>query len=116
MSTFSKVLLSGSTNGRLVPVAETATPGTLVHTAGEGTTDFDEVWIYVTNTSATARLVTIEFGGVTDPGDLLAVTIPANATELVVPGLVLQNGLAIRAFGEVDDALNVGGYVNRITA
>ena len=46
MATYTKRLLSGSTNGRPIKVAATATPGTTIHTAVTGTTDFDEVWIY----------------------------------------------------------------------
>ncbi len=38
MATYSKVLLSGSTNGKQIKVAATATPGTTIHTAVTGTT------------------------------------------------------------------------------
>jgi hypothetical protein len=46
MPTFSRQLLSGSTNGREIPVAATATPGTLLHTGVTGTTAFDEVYLW----------------------------------------------------------------------
>ena len=41
MATFSKIPLSGSTNGKGILVAATATLGTTIHTAGSGTTNFD---------------------------------------------------------------------------
>jgi hypothetical protein len=52
MATFSKELLSGSTNGKAIKVAETATAGTTIHTAVSGTASFDEVWLYAHNSSA----------------------------------------------------------------
>jgi hypothetical protein len=41
MATFSKIPLSGSTNGKGILVAATATLETTIHTAGSGTTNFD---------------------------------------------------------------------------
>ena len=46
MATFSRVLLSGGTSGAPIPVAATATPGTLIHTAVAGATSFDEVYLW----------------------------------------------------------------------
>ncbi len=112
---FSKQFLSGSTNGRPIKVVATATPGTLVHTAVAGTSSIDEVWIYCNNTDASDRKLTIEFGGVSAPDDLIEVDIPSESGPvLVVPGLPLQNGLAVRAFGAAGNVLIITGYVNRI--
>ena len=46
MATFSKQLLSGSTDGRAIKVVQTASAGTLIHTASSTTTTFDEIWLY----------------------------------------------------------------------
>lgn len=119
MATFSRRLLSGSTNGRVIPVAATATPGTLLHTAVAGTSDIDEVYLWVSNVTGSAATLTVEWGGVTDPGDHLvkAYSIAANSLPvLIADGLQLQNGLVIRAFSGTASALNVSGYVNRVTA
>lgn len=117
MAQITKRLLSGSTNGRGIKIAATATPGTLLHTAVTGTSDFDEIWIYVVNSSATDRQVTIEFGGVTDPDDQVEYTVIAqDGLYLVIPGLLLNNGVVVRAFGAVADVLVCYGYVHRITA
>ena len=43
MATFTKTLLSGSTNGKAILVAATATPGTTIHTAVAGTSSLDEM-------------------------------------------------------------------------
>lgn len=118
MASYSRQLLSGSTNGRAIPVAATATPGTVVHTAIAGTTSFDEVYAWVSNVTAASATLTLEWGGVTDPGDHMvkAFSIPANSPPIpIVTGQVLQNGLIVRAFSSVASALNITGFVNRIS-
>jgi len=117
VATYSRVLLSGSTNGRAVIVVATATPGTAVHTAIAGTTSFDEVYLWASNVTAAAATLTIEWGGVTDPGDHMvkALTIPANSPPIpIATGQVLNNALLIKAFSGTASAINLTGYVNRI--
>ena len=117
MATFTKRALSGSTNGKQIKVVATATAGTTIHTAVAGTSDFDEVWLWCVNSDTEDRKLTIEFGGVSSPDDLIEVTIPAeNGLVLVVPGLVLQNGLVVGAFAATANVLLISGFVNRITA
>lgn len=116
MATYSRLLLSGSTDGRVIPVAATATPGTLIHTAG-GSTVFDELYLWASNVTGTAATLTIEWGGVTDPGDHItkAVSVPANSSPVpIVTGEVLRNSLVCRAFSGTASAINISGYVNRI--
>lgn len=116
MATYSKIPLSGSTNGRGVPVAATATPGTVVHTAVTGTTDLDEIWIYVANETATDIITVVEFGGTTEAEDTITFNAPAESgLQLVIPGFVLNNGLAVRVFAAAAGVV-VHGFVNRITA
>ncbi len=118
MSTYSRVLLSGSTSGREIPVVATATPGTTIHTAIAGSTSFDEVYLWASNVTGSAATLTLEWGGVTDPGDHLthAVSIPANSPPIpVITGQVLNGGLVLRAFSGTTAAINVGGFVNRIS-
>jgi hypothetical protein len=119
MASFSKVLLSGSTNGRLIKVAATATAGTIIHTGSTTTTVSDEVWLYAVNSDTTDRKLTIEFGGVTAPDDLIEQTIPAESgLVLVVPGLIIKGAataLVVRAFAATANVVMIGGYVNRIT-
>jgi len=118
MAMYSRVLLSGSTNGKPIPVAATATPGTLLHTAISGTSGFDEVYLWATNATGAAATLTIEFGGVTDPGDLItkALSIPANSEPIpIVTGQNINNALVIRAFSGTASAINITGFVNRIS-
>jgi hypothetical protein len=120
MATYSKELLSGSTGGRPIKVGATATPGTTIHATGTSSTTVDEVWLYAMNTDTTDRKLTIEFGGVTSPDDLIEVEVPAeDGLLLLVPGLPLTGtGSAtreIKAFAATTNVITISGYVNRIT-
>lgn len=111
--TISRQLLSGSTNGRGVKVAATATPGTLIHTAHA--TSLDEVWLWCVNSDASVRKLTVEFGGTTSPDDLIEVSIPPESgLVLVSPGLTVTGGVVVRAFAATANVLVVTGHVNRI--
>jgi hypothetical protein len=113
--TLSKLPLSGSTNGKAIKVAATASPGTAVHTAVASTTDKDEIWLYAYNGDTVNRDLTIEYGGTTVPDNVIVQTIPPKSgVVLVVPGLVLQNALAVAAFASSANVITVLGFVNRI--
>jgi len=116
MATYSKQLLSGSTNGQPILVAATSTPGTLIHTAISGTSSLDEIWLYAQNTDTTPRKLTVEYGGTTSPNNLFEITIDAEGgLTLLVPGLLLNNSLVVRAFAAVTNVVTISGYVNRIS-
>lgn len=117
MATYTKRLLSGSTNGTSILVAATATLGTTVHTAVSGTSDLDEIYLYAANSSASAVKLTIEWGEATAPDGNIEYTVPAeDGLYLVVPGLLLQNALVVTAFAGTANVITIHGYVNRITA
>lgn len=120
MATYSKIALSGSTDGKLIKVAATATAGTTIHTGSTTATTFDEIWLYAVNSDTTDRKLTIEFGGTSAPDDLIEQTITAESgLILVVPGLVIKGNataLVVRAFAATTNVVMIGGYVNRITA
>ena len=112
---FTKALLSGSTNGKLIKVVATATLGTTIHTAVAGTSSMDEIWLWAVNSDPTNRKLTIEFGGATAPDCLIEVTIPAESGLVpVVAGLLLQNSLVVTAFCATANVVMLGGYVNKI--
>ena len=116
MATYSKIPLSGSTNGRQIAVAATATAGTLIHTAVSGTSSLDEIWIYAVNSSTSAVKLTLEWGGTTANTDHIELTITGESgLVLVTPGLILQNGLVVRAFAGTTNVINLSGYVNRLS-
>lgn len=120
MATFSKIALSGSTDGKMIKVAQTATAGTTLHTGSTTATTFDEIWLYAVNSSASSVKLTIEWGGVASPDDLIESTILAESgLVLISPGLVIKGNataLLVRAFAATANVINIAGYVNRITA
>lgn len=118
MATYTRRLLSGSTDGQPIKVAATATPGTTIHTAVAGSTSFDEVYVWFTNTDSVARTVTIEFGGTTDPDNLIvkAFSLPPNSPPIaLLTGQVLNNAKVIKAFASAANVILASGNVNRIS-
>ena len=115
MATFSKVLLSGSTNGASTLVAATSSPGTTIHTAVSGTSSLDEIWLYADNSSASTVKLTVEFGGTAEK-DQIELNIPGESgLVLVVPGLPLNNSAVVRGFAASANLVSVLGYVNRVS-
>lgn len=112
---FTKLLLSGSTQGKGIKVVATATPGTLIHTAVAGTSSLDEIWIYAYNGHTTDVVLTIEWGEATVPDGNIILPIPFKTGRyLPVDGRLLQNGLIVRAFAAVANVIIIDGFVNRI--
>lgn len=116
---FTHEVLSGSTNGLGIKVTGTATGSTVtVHTAISGTTSRDEVWLWAQNndTNGATRTLTVEFGGTTDPDNLIVTSLPAKVGPvLVIPGLPLRNSLVVKAFADSANQVQLYGYVNRVT-
>lgn len=119
MATFAKTILSGSTDGKSILVAQTATAGTTIHTGPTNTAHLHEVWLYAQNTDTTDRKLTIEWGGTTVPNDLIELTVAAESgLILVVPGLILKGNataLVVRAFAATANVVSIHGYVHTIT-
>ena len=117
MATFTKTLLSGSTNGKAIKVVQTATAGTTIHTAVSGTSSLDEIWLYAHNSSASAVKLTLEWGEANAPDGNIEINIGAEGTGLVLvaPGLLLQNSLVVKAFAATANVITLTGYVNRIS-
>jgi hypothetical protein len=111
--------LSGSTDGKAVKVAATASAGTTIHTAYTTVTTagaHDEIWLWAVNSDTVDRLLTIQFGGTTSPDDSIQYTVPAqDGLHLVLPGFVLQNTAIVRAFAAAANVILIHGFVNQIT-
>lgn len=119
MATFSKQILSASTNGAPIKVVATASTGTTIHATGTSNTVLDEVWIYAYNSSASAVVLTIQYGGTTTPDNDIKVSIPATSgLTLVVPGLILRGtgsaATTVYAYAGTANVVMLSGYVNRI--
>jgi hypothetical protein len=114
MAAYTRVLLSGSTNGRGIKVVQTATAGTTIHTAVTGTTDQDNVWLWAQNNHTATVTLTLEWGNASTDDNII-VPIPAKSgLYLVTPGLPLQNELVIKAFASVANVVIMHGYADRL--
>jgi hypothetical protein len=122
MATFTKVLLSGSSQGKAIKIAATTSgsAGTTIHATGTSSSIIDEVWLYAYNSSSSTVVLTIQWGGVTAVDNEIKLSIPATSgLTLVIPGLILVGtGSAantIAAYAATTNVVTVSGYVNRIS-
>tara|TARA_R110000824_G_scaffold318496_1_gene505674 strand:- start:18 stop:383 length:366 start_codon:yes stop_codon:yes gene_type:complete len=121
MATYSKVQLTGSTDGTGIEMPVDSGAYATIHTTTTTVTTLDEIWLYASNTDTTDRKITIQFGGAVDADDIIEYTVTAEAgLQLIIPGLALSGkastGLIVKGAAAVADKVNVFGYVNRITA
>jgi len=123
MATFTKLALqpAGTTGDGLgILVVATATAGTAIHTASSTATTIDELWLYAYNNHSSTVVLTVEFGGVTSPKDVIKSTLTSQAgLVLICAGLVIQGNATakvVRAFAATASQVSLFGYVNRITA
>lgn len=114
MTTFAKLKLFSSTNGLAIKIAATTTPGTAIHTAHAS--DLDEIWLWAFNSDTVERLLTVEFGGVAVPDNLIVLPIPPKVGLIpVIPGLILTGSTTVAAFAATTNVITVLGYVHRLT-
>ncbi len=111
-ATYGKLLLSGSTNGKQIPVTGTVT----VHTATSSGTELDEVWLYAINNGNTLASLTLLWGG-TGTSDSLQTTLPTtgNGRTLIVDGKLIGGALPINAWILGNGTVAIDGFVNRIS-
>lgn len=118
MASALKRKLSGSTDGKAIKVVQTGTPGTTIHTAVSGSIagTFDEIWLWAYNGHTAAVILTIEFGGADVPDQNIIVTLASKSGLVpIVPGLILQNAMVVKAFASVANVVTLMGFVNSIT-
>lgn len=118
MASFTKKILSGSTDGRGVLVAATSSPGTTIHTGSSTAATIQEIWLYASNPDTTQYTLTVQWGGTTSPNDYITIPIPAQTgLFLISPGLILKGNatpLVIKAFASTTNKITIMGYVNEI--
>lgn len=119
MPTYTKQLLSGSTNGKNILVTGTGTAtGVVVHTAPAGTNSLDEVFLYAHNLGVAAFVVTVGWGGTVYPNDFNVVNLSnGQGRTLIEDGRLLQNGLSVIAYttSAGTNLVVMDGFVNRIS-
>jgi hypothetical protein len=117
--TFTKIPLSGSTDGQPIKIGATATAGTTIHTAtsSAGSDSMDEVWLWASSTSASAINASLQIGTVTNDQQTINFRVPAayNGPVAILPGHPLRNGTVVTATAATAERINIFGYVNRIS-
>lgn len=100
-----------------VLVVATATAGTLIHTAVAGTTagTFDEIYLYAENNHTLPVTLTVEFGDATTSHNIITTLASKSGLQLIVPGLILQNGATVKAFAGTTNVISISGFVNTMT-
>lgn len=114
--TYTKQLLSGSTNGKQIKLTGTNVAGAVtVHTAVAGAAAFDEIWLYAYNEDTVTRMITLLWGGTTEPdNDIRISLLPRSGRTLVVDGALLQNSLLVKAYADAANVVLIDGFVNNI--
>ena len=122
MATISKISLSESANDEGLPIKVAAddTAGTDIHVGPSVAADYDEIWIWASNTNTSTETLVLEWGGTTNPDHRMITTINPNETVLVAPGWILKcnasTALIVKAFSTTANKVIIQGYVNRIDA
>ena len=115
MATFKKAKFTESLNGRGIKIVNTSTPGNTIHQAVGGTEDFHEIWLYAYNHDVASVDVTIEYGGVTAPDDLIKQSVPSQSgLYLIIPGYPLQGGMEVKVYASKQNVIMIHGFVNSI--
>lgn len=120
MATYSKTILSGSTDGKGIKLTTTtSTSAATIHTGSSTASTLHEVWLWAMNTTTSGVKVTVGWGGTTDPDNLLEYTAAGeDGLKCIVPGLILKGNatpLVITAWAASANVVMIYGYVNVIT-
>lgn len=120
MATYTKEFLTQSVNGKAITITATTSTPNLIHTTQSLSTITDEIWIYATNTSNIDAYLTLYWGSSASSDIILTTNIEAYAGSiLIIPGYILRGdgsvGSQIFATTTIASAIDVIGYVNRIT-
>lgn len=115
MATYSKLKLSGSTDGKPIKVAATSIgSGDTIHTAHATATDL--VTLYAYNGHTGALELSIGWGGTTDIDHVFKQTIPAKSGWVkIAEDFDLTNSLVIKAAAGTTNLIAIKGTVSRVT-
>ena len=115
MATYSKLKLSGSTDGKPIKVAATSIgSGDTIHTAHATAMDYIDLFAYNGDTASIE--LSIGWGGTTDIDHVYKVTIPAKSGPVkVAEEFPLTNSLVVKAAAGTTNKVAIVGSVRRVT-
>lgn len=120
MATYTSVLLSGSSNGKLIASTQIVGPGVTLHVPSATIGVHDEVYIWACNNSSHDRLLTLEWG-TTALANNVTFTVPSTGQGpyAIIPGWRITGATntvsAFAASSSSPGLMVLGGYVNRIS-
>lgn len=119
MGTISKLILSGSSQGKPIQIAATGSTGDIIHTTATASSIVDEVWLYATNNDAVQRNLTVEYGTTGSTSEITSAIPSRSGLNIILPGTVLSgdgsSSSTITAYASATSSISLIGYVNRIT-
>ncbi len=111
---FSIEFLSSSNSGEPIVITATTSPGTLIHTSIAGTSQKDEVFLYVNNTGASVWPIVLEMGNTGMANRMIMDIYPKEAPLLISQGFLLNQAGTVRGYSPSGvSGLVVNGYVQR---
>lgn len=114
MADFTKTLLSGCSGGQMLTLTGTTwSNATLLHTAIAGTTGMDEIWLWAMNNSVTDATIIVAWGHQSHSSIIQTIS-GQSGLQIVAPGLLLNKGFSVWAYGGTGNVIQVLGFVNRI--
>ena len=118
MGTYSKIILSGSTDGQGIALTVTApSTGAVIHTCVTGAAEsIDEMWMYAYSTVTTQVALNYSIGPTTATGSRVVHNITGDelgGLHLIAPGLVGRNAKVLKAWVTTAAKVNIFGFVNR---
>ncbi len=114
-----KKAFSASTNGKRIKVTATSSPGTTIHTVTTTVGTVEDIYLDMVNNHTAAVDVHVEFGGTTDPDDVVhyygvpAKTAMAGAIPLHRGSLIgAASPPVVKVWASVANVITIGGDVN----
>jgi hypothetical protein len=117
---FSKLILSGSTDGTPLKISATsAGSADTIHTGSTDADVIDEIWLFAYNSDTDTQELTILAGGTTEPDNVFTkIVVPAqDSVVTVIPGFIIKGNatpIVVKGYAETTNVITVSGWVNRI--
>jgi hypothetical protein len=104
--------LSGSPTGAGIKISSTSS-GVEIHTHDStfNQSQFDEVHLWAYNSHSAAVTVTLQWGGTTDPDNLLPIALNSGSFLQIVCGIPISGNLSVNAVAGTANKIIVYGYV-----
>ena len=106
--------LSACRSGEPIQITGTnSAQANAIHTGIAGTTQIDEVFLYVNNSGSQFYPLVIQMGAQTPAHELTMWIATQDSPQLILPGWPINNSAFIRGYSPSGINFSIGGYVQR---